>query len=167
MRGDVNEFAQPAGVAAGACRDLDDRWKIVEQRIERLAIARKETANEFRRDRALRADIDIEGLLDGAFAIETFRIGLFGAHAGLAGHNMRIAAREHDDLSGFDRNRILPDEIGIAMPLGNHVIGDEMTRAGQNLRKDVGRRRLLGDPRRTRANVEKHRARQSYGFQHI
>ena len=75
---------------------------------------------------------------------------------------MRIALREDDDFPGCDPDRLSANETGEAMTFGNHMIGDQMFGARQDLRQDHLPRRLLGNPGRSGHDIKECRASQPH-----
>src|SRR6185437_17108278 len=108
-----------------------------------------------------------EGLKRGTRFIQAFRVWQFGPPARIARHDMGVAAREDDDLSGFDRNWLPADDAAEAAPFRNHMIGNEMPRAGQQFRQDRPWRRLLRRPWPPGNDIEERRPGQAHGFQDI
>jgi hypothetical protein len=80
---------------------------------------------------------------------------------------MLVALGEDDHLVGFDRNRLLADEVGKAATFGDHMISDQMPGAGEDLRQDLLARRLLGDPRGLGHDVEERGAGEPDRSQHV
>ena len=80
---------------------------------------------------------------------------------------MLIALGEDDHLTGFDSDRLFADEVGEATALGDHVVGDQMSGARQDLGQDLVARRLLGDPRGLGCDIEEGGAGKPDRLQHI
>src|SRR5262245_12125079 len=59
----ADELAKPALIATLRDAGLDDRWQIVEERIERLSVAGKEAADEPGGSRSVSPKVDEEGQL--------------------------------------------------------------------------------------------------------
>lgn len=94
----------------------------------------------------------------------------FGAHARRAGQRMRIAMRHYRNVAflKLDRFEGAPIDNGDpARAAGNDMIFDRMLRAGRDLVGDLRRGRRFGNPGRSGADVEKHRAGQAHGREHI
>ena len=166
-RRQADELAEPVGVVAGLVSGRDHRRQIVDQRIERLGITSEEPADELGGDRSLGAIIDEDRQLTGGGRVERARRSAVSPHARTAGEDMRVASGEDEDIAGLDHDRLLADEVGEATAFGNDVIRDQMPGARQDLREDPLARRLLGDPRGARHDVEERRAGQAHGLQHI
>ena len=80
---------------------------------------------------------------------------------------MPIALGEDDDFAGFDRDRFRADHAGEATPFGDHMIGDQVLGARQDLQQHHLARRLLGNPGCPGRDVEVHRARQPHRAQDV
>jgi hypothetical protein len=79
-------------------------------------------------------------------------------HAGRARHRMRIAMREHHYVSRCELDRWFTRHARRAAAVRDHMVGNQMLRAGKHSADDRCACRRFCYPRLRRLNVEKDRA---------
>src|SRR5262249_11231837 len=75
----ADELAKPALIATLRDAGLDDRWQIVEERIERLSVAGKEAADEPGGSRSVSPKVDEEGQLAAGQSVMGAGLGASGS----------------------------------------------------------------------------------------
>src|SRR2546423_8040445 len=99
-----DELADPADSAARGFSRLDHLRKACQERIEWPRIASEIAADKIGRSRPI-TKIDAEWLAGGSCDLQDVRHGRVGTQPRATGHGVRVAVRDHKDLTSFERNR--------------------------------------------------------------
>ena len=157
--------SHPAFASVACRRKVDHRRQRCQQGVVRPLVAAQEAADDARALGSAAAEF-VEHRQRSRRAGEHRQVGR-RPHSGSARQDVRIALREHDEVSLSQTDGLLAHRVPPARAPRDQVVLDDALSAGHHDSGDLPRRRRFRHPRRAQLEVEVHRAGQADRAKHV